>query len=254
MMRNYPRRPTALLSSLLIFGALTVQAQSSGSTRPRRVSRQSARTEKTETTTDKSSSSLLDVVPANGDNSGNNRRRNTAPASNSDTPLLTPVASTPVGAPITNAPNSGNNPASGSMDTTHAFSLLKAKQYDAALKEARQITESNPNDSEGWKIAGFAEINLKQYEAAATDLQKALDLQRAARQEDPFTIDALGHAYFLAKNYERALPFLVTTTNRKDTKSDAITFYYRGVAEYETHKIEDAERTFNGIVKDNPKD
>src|SRR4051812_45905265 len=254
MMRNYPRRPTALLSSLLIFGALTVQAQSSGSTRPRRVSRQSARTEKTETTTDKSSSSLLDVVPTNGDNSGNNRRRNTAPASNPDTPLLTPVSSTPVGEPITNAPNSGNNPASGSTDTTHAFSLLKAKQYDAALKEARQITESNPNDSDGWKIAGFAELNLKQYEAASTDLQKAFDLQRTARQEDPFTADALAHAYFLSDKFDRALPLLVAASTRKDNKPEAVTIYYLAVAQYRTGKPEDAERTFNAIVKDNPKD
>jgi tetratricopeptide (TPR) repeat protein len=95
---------------------------------------------------------------------------------------------------------------------------------------------------------------LKQYEAAAADLQKALDLQRTAKQEDPFTVDALGHAYFLAKQYDSALPFLITTTTRKDTKPDAITFYYRGVAEYETHKVADAERTFNAIVKDNPKD
>jgi len=195
-MRNYPQRTIAFLSSLLIFGALTVQAQSSGSTRPRRVTRQSARTEKTETT-NKSSSSLLDVQPANTDNSGGSRRRNTAPASNSDAPLLTPIATTPVGAPVTNTSDSGNSSAGagGAADTTHAFGLLKAKQYDAALKEARQITDSNPNDSEGWKIAGFAELNLKQYEAASTDLQKAYDLQRASKQEDPFTSDALAHAY-----------------------------------------------------------
>src|SRR4051812_4598108 len=190
MIRNYPQRTAAFLSSLLIFGALTVQAQ----TRPRRATRQSARTEKTETTTDKSSSSLLDVEPvnANTNNSGSNRRRNTTPATNSpDAPLLSPVASTPVGAPVSGTSASTNAPSgsSSSADTTHAFSLLKAKQYDAALKEARQITDNNPNDSEGWKIAGFAELNLKQYEAASTDLQKALNLQRTAKQEDPFTSD-----------------------------------------------------------------
>lgn len=254
MMRNYPQRTVAFLSSLLIFGALTVQAQSSGSTRPRRVSRQSARTEKTETTTDKSSSGLLDVVPASGDNSGNSRRRNTAPAANSDSPLLTPVASTPVGAPVSTAPNSGTNSSGGSVDSTHAFSLLKAKQYDAALKEARQITDNNPNDSDGWKIAGFAELNLKQYEAASTDLQKAFDLQRAARQEDPFTSDALAHAYFLSDKFDRALPLLVAANTRKDNKPEPVTVYYLAVAQYRTGKTEDAERTFNAIVKDNPKD
>jgi tetratricopeptide (TPR) repeat protein len=242
MIRNYLQRNLPLLASLLIFTMLAVHAQS-GSTRPRRVgSRQTARTEKTPATTEKSPDTLLDVEPANS--AGRRRNTNTAPASNPDVPLLDTTASTPVGSPVSN----------GTSDTSHAFTLLQGKQYDAALKEARQVTEGNPNDSEGWKIAGFAEINLKQYEAAATDLQKALDLQRAAKQEDPFTVDALGHAYFLAKKYDSALPFLIITTNRRDTKPDAITFYYRGVAEYETHKVEDAALTFNGIVKDNPKD
>lgn len=245
-MRNYLQRTLALLVSLLVFTALTAHAQS-GSTRPRRVSRQTARTEKTPATTDKPSDSLLDVEPANS----TGRPRNTgasAPASNPDVPLLNTTASTPVGAPVSAAP------ASGSSDTSHAFTLLQGKQYEAALKEARQVADNNPSDSEAWKIAGFAEINLKQYEAASSDLQKALDLQRAAKQEDPFTVDALGHAYFLAGKYESALPFLIITTSRKDAKPDSITLYYRGVAEYQTHKAAEAERTFNAIVKENPKD
>src|SRR4051794_32224226 len=133
MMRNYPPRTIAFLSFLLIFGALSVQAQSSGSTRPRRATRQSARTEKTETT-DKSSSSLLDVEPANAENSGTNRRRSTTPATNSDAPLLNPIASTPVGAPVAT-----NNPSGATADSSQAFALLKTKQYEAALKAARQI-------------------------------------------------------------------------------------------------------------------
>jgi tetratricopeptide (TPR) repeat protein len=244
MIRNYLQRNLALFASLLVFTALTVSAQS-GSTRPRRVSRQTARTEKTPATTEKPSDTLLDVEPANS--AGRRRSTSTAPAPDPNVPLLNTTASTPVGAPVSTG-------ASGTSDTSHAFTLLQGKQYEAALKEARQVTESNPNDSEAWKIAGFAEINLKQYEVASSDLQKALDLQHTAKQEDPFTVDALGHAYFLAGQYERALPFLVITTSRKDAKPDSITLYYRGVAEYQTHKTADAERTFNAIVKENPKD
>jgi tetratricopeptide (TPR) repeat protein len=171
--------------------------------------------------------------------------------------LLNTTASTPVGAPVSSDDNNNTAPVTNgnaASDTSHAFTLLQGKQYAAALKEARQVTLSNPSDSEAWKIAGFAEINLKQYEAATTDLQKALDLQRAAKQEDPFTVDALGHAYFLAEKFDRALPLLVITTTRKDAKPDATTLYYRAVSEYQLHKPADAERTFNAIVKDNPKD
>lgn len=245
MRRNHPRRAAVLVISLLLFTALTAHAQSAGSTRPRRVTRQSQRNEATQPKTD---SGLLDVEPANsGGTTSARRRNNTQPAPENDTPLLNPTASTPVAA------TPGTNTAATS-DTTRAFSLLQQKQYAAALKEARQITETNPNDSEGWKIAGFAEMNLNQHEAAAADLQKALDLQRAARQEDPFTADALAHAYFLSEKFDRALPLLVAATTRPNSKPDAVTVYRRAVAEYRTGKTAEAERTFNGIVKENPKD
>ena len=242
MTRNNFIRAALALASLLIFSAAAINAQS-GSTRPRRVS---SRTERKPATTaeNKPSDSLLDVEPTNG--GGSRRRNNTAAPATSEAPLLNPVASTPVAA----------SPASvaATSDTSHAFTLLQQKQYTAALTEARQITESNPNDSEGWKIAGFAEMNLKQYAEASTDLQKALDLQRIAKQEDPFTVDALGHAYFLSEKFDRALPLLVISTTRQNAKPEAVTLYYRGVAEYRTGKVAEAERTFNAIVKDNPKD
>jgi tetratricopeptide (TPR) repeat protein len=246
MRRNRPRSIVALVVSLLLFAAVSVHAQSNGSTRPRRVSRQQPRTDTTQPT--RTDSGLLDVEPANNSGSASARRRNTQPSpAADDTPLLNPVSSTPV------APTPGTN-TSVASDTSHAFSLLQQKQYAAALKEARQLAETNPNDSEAWKIAGFAEMNLNQPEAAATDLQKALDLQRAARQEDPFTADALGHAYFLSDKFDRALPLLVAAMTRPNAKPDALTVFRRGVAEYRTGKTAEAETTFNAIVKENPKD
>lgn len=250
-MRNHLQRTLALFASLLIFTALTAQAQS-GSTRPRRATTTTTNTSRAGKTTatnetDKASGSLLDVEPANsGGSTGRRRNTNNAPATNSDAPLLNTTASTPV------APMAGV--ASASADTSHAFTLLQQKQYAAALTEARQLTQSNPNDSEGWKIAGFAEMNLKQYVEASVDLQKALDLQRIAKQEDPFTSDALAHAYFLSEKFDRALPLLIIAMTRPNAKPEAVTVFYRGVAELRTGKPADAERTFNAIVKENPKD
>ena len=244
MTRNHLQRNLALLVSLLILTTLTVHAQSSGSTRPRRATRKTTAAAETS----KPSDSLLDVEPVNS-GASTGRRRNTTtttPDEPSNAPLLNTTASKPVG------PMAGV--ASASADTSHAFSLLQQKQYAAALKEARQITETNPNDSEGWKIAGFAEMNLKQYAEASADLQKALDLQRMAKQEDPFTADALAHAYFLSERFDRALPLLISATTRPNAKPEAVTVFYRGVAELRTGKPADAERTFTQIVKDNPKD
>jgi tetratricopeptide (TPR) repeat protein len=142
----------------------------------------------------------------------------------------------------------------GKGDTSHAYQLLQQKQFAEAIKEANDIAAQFPNDSEAWKIAGFAELSLKQYGPATDDLQKALDLQQVSKREDPNTEDALAQAYVLSDKFDRALPLLVAATTRPGAVPDAGMLYYRGLAEYKTGKPADAERTFNAVVKANPKD
>lgn len=165
-----------------------------------------------------------------------------SPVANNNAPLLDVKPSKPVG----NAPVS--------TDTTHAYQLFQQKQYAAAAKEAKAIANSDPGNAEAWKLAGFSEFYLKQYDDASEDLQKALDLQRRTDQEDPHTVDALAESYVLGEKFERALPLLVKVTTRKDAAPDAHFLYYRGLAEFKTGKIDDAERTFNAAIKVNPKD
>ncbi len=161
---------------------------------------------------------------------------------NSDGPLLDVQPVKPVVNPV------------GTGDTSRAFELLQQKQFAAAAKEAREVAARFPNDPEAWKIAGFAEFNLKQYKQASQDLQKAVDLQKSAKQEDPHTTEALAQAYVLSEDFERALPLLVAATTRANAKPDTLMLYYRGLAEYRTGKLVDAERTLNSVVKLNPKD
>ena len=97
-------------------------------------------------------------------------------------------------------------------------------------------------------------MNLKQYAEAANDLQKAVDLQRSSKQEDPPTEGALAQAYVLSEKYQEALPLLVTATTRNGSQPDPLMIYYRGVAEYKTGKTADAEKSFNSVIKLNPKD
>src|SRR5437773_5984475 len=146
----------------------------------------------------------------------------------------------------------GNAPVS--PDTTHAYQLFQQKHYAEAAKEAKQIANSDPGNSEAWKLAGFSEFYLKRYADAADDLQKALNLQRKASQEDSHTVDALAESYVLAEKFDRALPLLVTVTTRAAAKPDPLFLYYRGLAEFKTGKPADAERSFNAAVKANPKD
>jgi len=139
-------------------------------------------------------------------------------------------------------------------DTSHAYLLLQQRQFAAAAKEAKDVAANYPNDAEAWKIAGFAELNLKQYTEAAGDLERALSLQRAAKQEDPNTADALAQVYVLSEKFALALPLLVSATTRPGVKQDSAMLYFRGLAEYKTGKAVEAERTFNAVVTLNPKD
>jgi tetratricopeptide (TPR) repeat protein len=142
----------------------------------------------------------------------------------------------------------------GTGDTSHAYELLQQKQFAAAAAEAKQIAAQYPNDSEAWKIAGFAELSLKQYGPAIEDLQKARDLQEVAKRNDPNTDDALAQAYVLSEKFDLALPLLVVATTRPGAVPDPSLLYFRGLAEYKTGKAVDAEKTFNAVVKANPKD
>jgi len=150
-------------------------------------------------------------------------------------------------------PAAGATQSGAAPSTAHAFSLFQQKQFDAALREARQVASADPKNSEAWKLAGFAEIGLKRYTDAAEDLRRALDLQRAEGKPDPHTEDALAEAYFFAGKYEQALPLLQASTTRKDSKPDAATLSYRGIAEMNLKKTADAERTFNEVLKLDPK-
>ena len=200
-------------------------------TRPRRASKQSQRT--TASAEKPASDPLLRPEPVVTPNA-----RKTSP----NDPLLTVQPVNPVANTVAPA------------DTQHAYSLLQQKQFAAAAKEARDLAEQHPNDPEAWKIAGFAELNLKQYPEAAKDLEKAVTLQRQTKQADPNTEIALAQAYVLSEKYQEALPLLVAATDHAGATQDALMIYYRGVAEYKTGKATDAEKSFNTVVKLNPKD
>lgn len=197
---------------------------------------------------------VVTAVPAAAQSS---RPRRVKPAPTPDNSLLGPEPKAPP-ATKTNAPLLDVKPtkpvgdAPVSSDTTHAYQLFQQKQYQAAAKEARAIAKADPANAEAWKLAGFSEFYLKQYDDAADDLQKALDLQRSAKQEDSHTVDALAESYVLAERFDRALPLLTTITARTPSP-DPLFLYYRGLAEFKTGKAAEAEKSFNAAVKANPR-
>ncbi len=223
-------RPTLVqrfitLGAIVLFASAAIQAQS---TRPRRTNKQPAQTTKTP-----ADDPLLRPEP---------QPSPTARRTNSNDSLLDVQPVRPVANTVAPA------------DTKHAYLLLEQKQFAAAAKEAKELAAAHPNDPEAWKIAGFAELNLKQYAEAAKDLEKAVELQRNAKQEDPNTESALGQAYVLSERYQEALPLLTAAINRNPNQPDSMLIYYRGISEYKTGKTADAEKSFNQVLKLNPKD
>src|SRR5215216_68779 len=180
------------VSAIFLLLAAAIQAQS---TRPRRANRQPSQTTKTPV-----NDPLLRPEPAPSPTA----RRTGSNDSLLDVQPVRPVANTV-----------------GTADTKHAYLLLEQKQFAAAVKEAKELTATYPNDPEAWKIAGFAQLNLKQYAEAAKDLEKAIELQRVAKQEDPNTESALGQAYVLSERYQQALPLLTAALARNTAQPDA---------------------------------
>lgn len=247
-------------SALALFCAPVADAQS-GVVRPRRV-RPVVENEPPAQPNPSETSRADDATPPNVVRT---RARTASPeAQPAPTPAQQRTRTTGATPPANTPPDNGGTPVnSGSPDTTggiikgdtrQAFTLLQQKQYAAALTEARRITAQFPTDPEAWKIAGFAQLNLKQYLAAAADLQKANDLLRSTGKEDAYVFDALAQAYFFGDQFAQALPLLTTATNRTTPKADAALLFYRGVAEYRLGKNADAEKTFGEVVKANPKD
>jgi tetratricopeptide (TPR) repeat protein len=185
--------------------------------------------------------------------SGATRPRRVTPVQPTATPTTTDAGganNSTASAVRAGVPAASTGPAS----TAHAFALLQQKQYDAALQEAMQVAASDDKNSEAWKIAGFAEFNLKQYAKAAEHLSRALDLRQTSGTADTETERALAQSYFFAEDYERALPLLVAATKTPaGAKPDADTLYYRAVAEMNLKKSADAERSFNEVLKADPK-
>jgi tetratricopeptide (TPR) repeat protein len=169
------------------------------------------------------------------------------------TPTNAIPAATPEASAATPAARPGAPAPRANASTAGAFALFQQKQYEAALREAKQVAAADPKNSEAWKLAGFAELELQQYPQAIEDLKRAQELRRAEGSEDVNIEAALIRAYVNTEQYEPALPLLVAATTRAGAQPDARMLYLRGVAELQTNKAADAERSFNAAVKADPK-
>ncbi len=219
----------ALFVAIILFSATLATRAQSGATRPRRVPPSTLGNEaQTRPSPTPRETPLLDTSPS---------REAAAPRPTRPAPRpTTPATTTP--------------PAAAQGGTVaRAEELYNQNQFAAALDEAKRITAADPNNSSAWRLAGFAAYQLKQYPEAAADLQRAHELRLAAKEDDPELADKLAETLVLAEQFDRALPLLVAATTRAGAKPDAVKFYYRGLAEYRTGKLAEAERSLTEAVR-----
>jgi tetratricopeptide (TPR) repeat protein len=66
----------------------------------------------------------------------------------------------------------------------HATNALDAKKYADVVSASTRVIALDPKSVDGYFLRGVANANQQQYTAALPDLQKALDLAKAARVDD----------------------------------------------------------------------
>ncbi len=138
------------------------------------------------------------------------------------------------------------------FDWEKAVSLYKQGQFREAIAEFRKVLEEAPDHADSWKFIGLAYYQLKDYKSAIQPLEKALELKRNERRNDPDLYRALGQSHMLLKNYEKALPYFQDLVRLQ--MNVAANFYLLGVTYANLNRAEEASEAFQKAVKLDPKD
>ncbi|HKX27642.1 MAG TPA: tetratricopeptide repeat protein [Blastocatellia bacterium] len=142
--------------------------------------------------------------------------------------------------------------AAEAFDWERAVSLYKQGQYREAITEFQKVLVEYPEHSDSWKFVGLAYYQLKEYDAAITPLEKAIEFKRKEGRNDVDLVRALGQAYLTTKKYEKALPYFETLTRMQ--MNVAANFYMLGVIYANLSRAEESAAAFQKAVKLDPKD
>ncbi len=118
-----------------------------------------------------------------------------------------------------------------------------ARRYDQAVEQVRKVLEMDPNFAAARRHLGMAYEQKGMYKEAVAEFEKSLEISRG----NPFALGALGHAYALSRNREkarRALSELLALSKRRYVPPFDIAIVYTGLGDTE-HAFEWLEKAFD---------
>ena len=133
-----------------------------------------------------------------------------------------------------------------------AVSLYKQTQYKEAVAEFKRFLAEFPAHAESWKFSGLAHYQLKEYDLAITQLQKAWDLKQAEGRTDNDILLGLSRCHLALNHYDQALAPLENLAQQQNTV--ATNFYLLGVTYANLGRKKEAANALQTAVKLDPKD
>lgn len=132
-------------------------------------------------------------------------------------------------------------------------SHYKQQQYRQAISDFQKVADAHPDFANTFFYIGLSHFRLKEYGKSIVMLSRYLDLaEKGTAKADPAARAALGRAYLLTDDNEKAITVLTAATQQ--ITDDPTNFYYLGVAYQKLNQGDKAIAAYESALKLNPKE
>lgn len=140
-----------------------------------------------------------------------------------------------------------------SADWDSGVSNYKQQKFRQAISDFQRVADDHPDFANTYYYIGLSHFRLKEYGKAIVALNRYLDLaEKSSAKPDPIARAALGRAYLLAEDYQKAVTVLEVAT--QEITDDPVNFYYLGIAYQKLDQNDKAVDAYSAALKLNPKD
>lgn len=141
----------------------------------------------------------------------------------------------------------------GDADWDSAVSSYKQQKYRQAISDFQKVADSHPDFANTYYYIGMSHFRLKEYGKSIVAITRYLDLaQKGTTKADPTARAALGRAYLITEDLQKAVTTLTVVT--QEITDDPTNFYYLGVAYQKLNQYDKAMEAYSAALKLNPKE
>lgn len=138
-------------------------------------------------------------------------------------------------------------------DWDSGVSHYKQQQYRQAISDFQKVADQHPEFANTYFYVGLSHFRLKEYGKSIVMLSRYLDLaEKSGGKADPSARAALGRAYLITDDNEKAVTMLTVATQQ--ITDDPTNFYYLGVAQQKLGQNDKAIAAYESALKLNPKE